>query len=64
MTNELLNCYVYQINDDDGQSVLAISINSATRYVEKTYMIKGDTLTSIELMVEDYKPEEHDDIAS
>ena len=60
---KLLNCYVYQINDDDGQSVLADTCGQAERYIKKEYMIKGDTLTSIELMGTDYKPEEHDDIA-
>jgi hypothetical protein len=49
----LKNMYVYQVNDDDGQSIFADSIGNARSAILNPLnylMIKGDSLTSLELM--------------
>ena len=48
------NLYVYQINDECGQQVLADSLDQATAFVKREYMTSGDVLSKIELMGTNY----------
>lgn len=45
MYNSTYAIYVYTINNEDGQQVIAESEGQAHRYIKDTYMLDGDVIT-------------------
>ena len=55
--------YVYTMNDEDGQSILADNEKQARAWVNKEAKKYGDTVTNFEHMGDYYEVEEGDEVA-